>query len=127
MGTLFAERDAALVPGGKAEVGMDVDHRKPGSRHARFGYVQHALGLEILEREAGGFSSGWFSGGGGRRAKEGNLATQQRGSRLSEQRSAVHRTPPAGMPGIRTAETAIRSTCGKERQVRSEERRVGEE
>jgi hypothetical protein len=79
---------------------MDVDHRKPGSGHTRFGYVQHALGLEILEREAGGLGGGGFRGCGDWRAKKGNLATQQRGSRLSEQRSAVHRTPPAGVPGI---------------------------
>jgi hypothetical protein len=76
-------------------VGVNVDHREFGSRHVRFGYVQHASGLKILERQAGG---GWFRGGFG--CAHGNTTAQQRGGGTREPRSAVHWRPPAGMPGI---------------------------
>jgi hypothetical protein len=53
-------------------MGVDVDDGKPRPGHAGVGQVQHAPGLEVLERQKSGFGGG-FSGGGGRRAL-GNLA-----------------------------------------------------
>ncbi len=46
----FAQRDSVFLLRCPTQMGVDIDDREFRPGHERFGDVQHALGLEILEQ-----------------------------------------------------------------------------
>jgi len=93
MGSFLTERNSMFLARRPAQVGMKVDHRELGAWQARFGHVEHALGLEILQQEVGG-GRGWCRSGF-RRADRG-MAGEQGCGGARKHRSAVHFLSPAG-------------------------------
>ena len=93
MGPFLTERNSMFLARCPAQVGMEIDHRELGSWHVRLGHVEHALGLEILEQEAG---AGWgWCRSGFRRADRG-MAGEQGCGGARKHCSAVHFLSPTG-------------------------------
>src|SRR5579864_2103489 len=126
---LLAQRDAVLAGGREAEVRVDVDDRKAGARNVGHGDVEHALRLEILERERRFRRRACFrrlrDSAGARacelRAGESRGGTASRGSRRQDRCSSACQPLPSTQHRYASwsFESKARTLCYSRSKIRS--------